>query len=194
MSDPFLEQLRADWTAQDTDIASALARIRRQRWRPWLALASEVCGCAVALLTGAFFVLLALRSEDQRLLYLLSASALLVLPPAFAAVKFHTRRKALAWADETPEALLRVGSKRAEAALRLNRMNSLGIVALAAFLALLWTAAWAELFEARRFLIVYTCACAIASLWVWRWSRAAAKRLQRDRDVYARLLQDYENS
>jgi len=195
MSDSFFDQLRADWTAQNTDVASALARIRRQRWRPWLALVREICGYAVALLAGAFFVLLALQSEDQRPLYVLSAGALLVLPPSFAVVQLLIRRRALTWADETPEALLRVGLRRAEVTLRLNRMNSRGIAALCAFVLVLWAAKWAGMFEAHDFfLIVYTSACVVASLCVWHWSRTAAKCARRDRDIYAQLLRDYDES
>lgn len=194
MNDQFLERLRADWTAQETDIAGAVERIRRQRWRPWFALALEICGCAVALLTGALFAFLALEHEDQQALYLLSAGALLVLPPTFAVIHFLIRRRALPWADESPEALLRVGLRRAEISSRLNRVYGWGIAVLMAFLAVLWTAEWAGIFEARRFLIFYTCACAVASFCAWRWSRAATTKARRDREIYSQLLQSYDDS
>src|SRR5262249_41170114 len=154
--DDYFGSLQADWRAQPDETAAVLRRLRWHRWTPHLVLAAEMLGLALALLVGGWFAWLATQLEAHRLLVGLSAAIMLLAIPPFAIATVIARRASLGWDEQTPEALLRTGMRRAESALQTMRLGRWHIAVVAAFVALLWIVEALGLMHERGFLIFYT--------------------------------------
>lgn len=191
MSDPFLDEVRADWQAQDPTVEAALRNIRRRRWQPWRELAWDLLGVTASLVFGGYFAWRAIDGDPLKLLYAASAAVLLIGPPSAFAAILLARRRSLAWSVKSPEALLQTGLQRAETRLSVARMSVWSHVVLGAFVIALWSLELLGLVQARGFVLIYSVVSLIAALGAWRWSAAAAKRARRDRQVYETLLADY---
>lgn len=188
MNDDFIRDLRGDWQSQDHDVASALQRLSRNRWTPYLALALEMSACVVASLAGLWFAWVAAHNEEHRLLYALSAAVVLITAPALGVASLVARRRSLAWDAESPESLLRVGVRRAEASLRAIRIGHWHIAIVAVFVAVLWIAAALGLIRAIEFLVFYTAVCVVVCVASWLWMMRRAKQLRGEHAAYLGLL------
>lgn len=188
MNDDFIRDLRGDWQSQDHDVTSALQRLRRNRWTPHLALTMELSACAVALAAGLWFAWVAAHNQEHKLLYALSAAVVLITAPALGVASLVARRRSLAWDAESPESLLRVGVRRAEASLRAVRIGHWHIAIVAIFVATLWIAQASGLIHAIEFLVLYTVVCAIVCVASWFWMTRQAKRARGDHAAYVGLL------
>src|SRR5687768_8861025 len=138
MSDDFIRDLRADWQSQDHDVAAALQRLRSNRWTPHLSLAAEVSMCVLALAVGVWFAWVAVHNEEHRILFALSAAVVLITAPALGVASLLARRRSLAWDAASPESLLRVGVRRAEASLRAIRVGRWHVAIVGVFVVVLW--------------------------------------------------------
>jgi hypothetical protein len=188
MKDDFIRSLRDTWQLQEQDAALTLQRLRRTRWTPHIVLAAEMLGCALALLVGIWFAWVAAHAPQNRLLFGLSAVVMLVTVPALTVASAMARRASLAWDDETPQMLLRMGMRRAESSLHAIRLGHWHIGIVIAFVAILWVLESLALIRAPGFLIFYTAVCLVASLAAWLWMMWRAKRVTRERDACIRLL------
>jgi hypothetical protein len=188
MSDPFLRALQGDWQSQDHGAAEVLTRLRRNRWTPHIVLAAELLACAGALLVGLWFAWVALHGAQLKLLYALSAGVLLLSAPGLALAGIKARRASLAWADETPESLLKVGMRRAESTLRAIRVGRWHLAIIAVFVAALWVVESVGLLHAFEFLAVYTATCFLVSGVSWFWMMRAEGRARREYEACVRLL------
>ena len=63
MTDEFLEELQSSWRDQDVAFAEVHARLRRQRWRPHVALGLELLGTVFAMGVGVWFALVAVQED-----------------------------------------------------------------------------------------------------------------------------------
>jgi hypothetical protein len=188
MTDDFMRSLQHDWQSQDDGAARVLRRLRRNRWTPHVVLAFEILGCIGALLVGLWFAWTAVHSEDQQLLLALSAGVLLIAAPALCVASVRARRAALAWDSATPDALLRIGIRRAEASLRAVRIGRWHLAILAVFVAMLWVAEALHLIDAVGFLTLYSAVSLAASLLAWLWMSWREKRVRNERAACVRLL------
>jgi len=184
MNDDFIHELRGTWQSQDHDVDDALRRVRRHRWLPHLILALEMSSCAAAWLVGLWFAWMAGHAEVHRLLFGLSAAVMLISAPAFGIASFVARRRGLAWDAESPEALLRVGVRRAEASLRAIRVGYWHIASITAFVAALWLAQALGFIHAIEFLMFYSVLCAVMCTVSWLWMARRTKQLRNDRAAY----------
>src|SRR5688572_13943916 len=175
MNDDFIRELRGDWQSQDHDVASALQRLRRNRWSPHLALALEMSACVLAWSVGLWFAWVAAHNEQHRILFALSAAVLLITAPALAVASLMARRRSFAWDAESPESLLRVGVRRVDASLRGIRIGHWHIAIVAVFVAVLWVAEAFGLVRAIKFLVLYTAVCVVVCGASWLWMRRRAK-------------------
>jgi hypothetical protein len=188
MNDDFIRELRGDWQSQDHDVTSALTRLRRHRWTPHLALALEMAACALAGSVGSWFAWVAVHNEEQRILFALSAAVLLITAPALAVASLVVRRRSFAWDVESPESLLRVGVRRADASLRAIRIGHWHITIVAVFVAVLWIAEALGFVRAIEFLVLYTAVCVVVCVASSLWMRRRAKQLRAEQAAYLSLL------
>lgn len=189
MNDEFLRSLKGEWQSQHADAAASIARLRARRWVPHVQLTAELLLTLAGVLAGVWFALRAMSAPDNRLLFALSAAAMLGIVPIVCLIGLRLRRRGLHWDDQTPEALLETGLRRAEVSLRLLQLGRWNIVILAAFVAILWITQWLGWIEAHDFLVLYTCLCLTLSAFTWAWIIWSRKRLQREHASYARLLE-----
>lgn len=188
MNDDFIRGLRETWQLQNHDATSVLQRLRRNRWTPHIVVATEMLGCAVAILVGIWFAWVAVQTKQDRLLFALSAGVMLVTVPVLTAASALARRASLAWDDETPPTLLRIGIRRSEASLQAIRLGRWHVGIIATFVVILWILEFAGLVRAQHFLIFYTMTCFSLSMAGWFWMAWRANRVRDRRDVYIRLL------
>jgi hypothetical protein len=187
-NDDFIRGLRGDWQSQDHAVTGALQRLRRNRWTPHLALAMEILACASALAAGVWFAWVAVHNEEQRILFALSAAVTLITAPALGVASLVARRRSFAWDAESPESLLRVGMRRADASLRAIRIGHWHITIVAVFVAVLWIAQASGFVRAIEFLVFYTAVCVVVCVASWLWMRRRAKQLRGERAAYRSLL------
>jgi hypothetical protein len=189
MNDEFLNDLRQTWQSQEHDATKVLQRLRRRRWLPHLSIAAQLLGCAFAVSMGVWFLWSAAYvSQQQRLLFVLSAVMMLVTVPVLCAIGIWARRSAIAWQDETPEVLLGSGVRRAETSLHALRLLRWHPGVLVVFLIVLWTCQVLGLIRALSFLIFYTAICTATCMAGWLWMRWRARRLRGERDACVKLL------
>ena len=188
MNDDFIRDLRSDWQSQDQDAASALQRLRRNRWAPHFALAAEMSACALAWLAGLWFAWMAVHDEEHTILFALSAAVVLITAPALGVASLAARRHSFAWDAESPESLLRVGVRRAEASLRAIRIGHWHIGVVAVFVATLWIAEALGLIHAVRFLVVYSAVCVVVCMASWLWMMRRTKQVRGEHAAYLSLL------
>jgi hypothetical protein len=188
MNDDFIRSLRETWQLQDHDAVAVLQRLRRNRWTPHIVLVAEMIGCALALLVGIWFGWLAVHTEHNRLLFALSAGVMLVTVPVLTIASALARRASLAWDDETPQILLRIGIRRTESSLKAIRLGRWHIGIIATFVTILWILEFAGLVRVQSFLIFYTVICFSVSMAAWFWIAWRMKRVRDERDAYIRLL------
>lgn len=188
MDDDFIRNLKATWQSQDHDATAVLGRLRRSRWKPHVALAAEIVGCACALLVGIWFAWTAVRTDEHRLLFALSAGVMLTAVPLLTIASVLVRRASLAWDDESPETMLRMGIRRYESKLQAMRLWRWHIWIVAAFVAGLWILEGLGLIHAPGFLILYTAVCIGVSLAAWLWMKWRERLIRGDLDACVRLL------
>jgi hypothetical protein len=188
MSDHFIRELQADWQSEDHDAARILRRLQRNRWTPHLVLAAEILVCVVALLIGLWFAWIAAHNEQHKLLYALSAGILLLTAPALCVAGVMARRPSLSWISETPDALLRVGMRRAESSLRAIRVGRWHLAIIAAFVLTLWVLQALGFIQAIDFLTLYTAVCLAVSVASWLWMRWREVRVRGEHAACAQLL------
>ena len=188
MTDEFLEELQSSWRDQDVAFAEVHARLRRQRWRPHLALAFEILCTAIAMGVGVWFALVAVR--ETSLLLAMSAGILLIAAPALAAAGWLARKDSLRWEEETPESVLVSGLRRADATLKVIRLGRVHLVVIAAFVVVLWASELGGLISARDFLVFYTLVCAAVATFYLPWFAWRQKRVSQERAKCQRLLDD----
>jgi hypothetical protein len=188
MNDEFLEELQSSWRGQDVALADMKARLRRQRWRPHLALGYELLGTAAAMGVGVWFALLAVRLGS--LLFAMSAAILLIAGPALAVGAWLARKDSLRWEEETPESVLVLGVRRAEASLRVIRLGRVHLVVIVAFVLVLWASELVGLISARDFLVLYSLICAATVVLYLPWLAWRERRVNQERAVCQRLLED----
>jgi hypothetical protein len=193
MSDDLIRRLQRDWQSQELDVSHVLRRLQRARWAPHLVLALEVLGCCVALGVGVWFAWIASHYNEHRLLYALSAAILLISVPVLGVAAALARRPSLAWHDETPESILRIGIRRAEASLQAMRVGRWHVAIIAGFVAVLWAVQLLKLIDAVEFLIFYTSVCLVVSLVGWIWMAWRTRAVAALRDAYVRLLADFRD-
>jgi hypothetical protein len=188
MTDEFLEELQLSWRSQDVALADVQAQLRRQRWRPHLALGFELLGAAVTMAVGVWFALGAAKLGS--LLLAMSAGVLLIAAPALAVAAWVARKDTLRWEEETPESVLVSGLHRADASLKVLRLGRVHLAVIAAFVAVLWATELGGLISARSFLVLYTLVCAATAAFYLPWIAWREKRLNQERAVCQRLLDD----
>jgi len=188
MTDEFLEELQSSWRDQDVAFAEVHARLRRQRWRPHLALGFELLGTALAMGVGIWFALVAVRQSS--LLLAMSAGVLLIAAPALAAATWLARKDSLRWEEETPESVLVSGLRRADASLGVIRLGRVHLALIGAFVLVLWASEWGGLISARDFLVFYTLVCTAAAAFYLPWFAWRQMRVNRERAECQRLLND----
>lgn len=175
MSDDFLRQARTAWQAEHTDVGEMLRKLRRKRWAVHRALTVEWIGGAAAFMVGVFFF--AMSVWTHQLLFILSAVVLLVGMPLSMSANLQAHRTGLRWEDETPEGVVATVLRRAETSLKTIRIGRWGVLAIGAFVAVLWIAQAAGLIRAASFLKLYTAAafitCAPYLLYLHRRERRA---------------------
>jgi hypothetical protein len=193
MSDELVRSLQRDWQAQQYDSSRVLRKLRRQRWMPHLVLGLEMAGCVVALGVGIWFAWVAAGASEHQLLLTLSALILLIAVPVLAVATARARRPGLAWHDETPESILRIGMLRSEATLRAMRIGRWHIAVVAGFVVLLWLLQWLGYLDAERFLILYTSVCFAVSLASWAWMRWRTQVVLMEREACSRLLAEWRS-
>ncbi|HEU5134986.1 MAG TPA: hypothetical protein VFU13_07565 [Steroidobacteraceae bacterium] len=191
MTDEFLEELQSSWRGQQVAFADVHARLRRQRWRPHLALGFELTVTAVTMGVGVWFASMAVAL--QSLLFAMAAGVLLIAAPALAVAGWIARKDSLRWEEETPESVLTSGLRRVDASLKVIRLGRVHLGVIAAFVAALWLTELGGLISARRFLVIYTAVCAAMTAFYLPWLAWREKRLNQERAVCQRLLDDLRN-
>jgi len=188
MSDDFIRSLQSDWQSQAIDASRVLRRLQRHRWVPHIVLGAEILVCALAFLAGLWFAWVAAHHEQHKLLFALSAVAMLLTAPALCVASVMARSPSLAWSDETPESLLGVGISRAESSLRAIRIGRWHIAIIASFVALLWAVEAVGFIRAIDFLIFYTAICLAVSTVSWLWMIRRETRVRSELAACTRLL------
>lgn len=189
MNDDFIRSLKSDWQSQDIDAGTVLRRLRRNRWVPHIVLGAEVLGCALAFMAGLWFAWVAAHNEQHKLLFALSAGALLLTAPALCVASVTARSRSLAWDVETPESLLSVGIRRAESSLRAIRIGRWHIAIIAVFVMTLWILEAFGLIHAIDFLTIYTVVCLAVSVVSWLWMVWRERRVRSEHAACTRLLE-----
>lgn len=190
MTDELIRELQRDWQSQQYDADQVVRKLRRGRWMPHLVLASEILGCCAALGVGIWFAWVAVNQSEHKLLFVLSAAVLLIAAPVLGVATALARRPGLAWDDETPESILRIGIRRAEASLHAMRIGRWHVAIIAGFVALLWALQWLKFIDAVQFLVFYSSVCLVVSLGSWIWMMWRIKTVSAERDACLRLLAD----
>jgi hypothetical protein len=188
MTDELMRSLQRDWQSQEYDATHVVRRLRRRRWTPHLVFALEVLGCCLALGVGAWFAWVAAHQSEHRLLMALSAAVLLITVPLLGVATALARRPSLAWDDETPESILRIGIRRADASLRAMRVGRWNIAVVAGFVMLLGAMQLLKLIDALEFLVVYSSVCLAVSLGSLIWMAWRIRTVRAERDACVRLL------
>jgi hypothetical protein len=187
MSDDFIRGLKQTWQAQDHDSSRVLARLRRKRWEPHVALAGAIIGCAAALAGGIWFAWTAAHPGPQRLLFALSAAVLLTTAPAVCLATVKVLAPSLAWHDE-PRMLLRMGVRRADGTLQSFRIARWHVGVIAGFVTLLWLCQVSGVLHALGFLIFYTVFCLVVCAAAWLYMMWQERRILTERAACIRLL------
>jgi len=193
MTDDLIRDLQRDWQAQQFDATHVLRRLERTRWAPHIVLALEVLACCVTLGVGIWFAWIAAHNIEHKLLYTLSAAILLIAAPVLGVATALARRPSLAWHDETPESILRIGIRRADASLQAMRIGRWHVAIIVGFVALLWALQWLQLIDALAFLIFYTSVCFTVSLGGWIWMAWRTRSVRAERDICARILAELQD-
>jgi hypothetical protein len=188
MSDDLIRSLQREWQAQEYDVGDVLRRLQRARWTPHLVLALELLGCCLALGIGVWFAWVAAHQPEHKLLFTLSAAVLLIAVPVLGIATAFARRTSLAWDDETPESILRIGIRRADASLKAMRVGRWHVAIVVGFVALLWALQWLKFIDALEFLILYSSVCLVVSLGSWIWIAWRTRNVRAERDECVRLL------
>lgn len=188
MTDELIRSLQRDWQSQEYDASDVIRRLRRRRWTPHLVFALEVLGCCLALGVGAWFAWVAAHQSEHKLLMSLSAAVLLITVPLLGVATALARRPSLAWDDETPESILRIGIQRADASLRVMRVGRWNIAVVAGFVVLLGALQLLKLIDALEFLVFYSSVCLVVSLGSWIWMAWRIRVVRAERDACIRLL------
>ena len=188
MTDDLIRSLKSDWQSQEYDVRHVVRRLRRARWTPHLVFVLEVLGCCLALGVGVWFAWVAAHQSEHKLLFALSAAVLLITVPVLGVATALARRPSLAWDDETPESILRIGIRRADASLRTMRLGRWHVVVVAGFVVLLWALQLLKLIDAREFLVFYAAVCLVVSLGSWIWMAWRIRIVRAERDACIRLL------
>jgi len=188
MTDELIRSLQREWQSQEYDVSHAVRRLRRARWTPHLVFGLEVLGCCVALAIGVWFAWAAAHQSEHKLLLALSAAVLLISVPLLGVATALARRPSLAWDDETPESILRIGIQRADASLRAMRVGRWHIAVVAGFVVLLAALQLLKLIDALEFLVLYASVCAVVSLGSWVWMARRSRTVRAERDACIRLL------
>jgi hypothetical protein len=188
MTDELIRSLQREWQSQDYDASHVLRRLRRARWTPHLVFALEVIGCCLALGVGVWFAWMATHQSEHQLLLALSAAVLLVSVPVLGIATALARRPSLAWDDETPESILRIGILRADASLRAMRVGRWQIAVVAGFVVLLGALQAVKLIDALEFLALYASVCFVVSLGSWMWMAWRSRTVRAEREACVRLL------
>jgi hypothetical protein len=68
-------------------------------------LVAEMFGCACGLLADIWFAWVAAHTEQNKVLFSLSAAVMLITIPALCIASAMARRRGLAWDDEAPQIL-----------------------------------------------------------------------------------------
>jgi hypothetical protein len=193
MTDELIRSLRSDWQSQDYDASQVLRRLRRARWVPHLVFTLEVLGCCLALGVGVWFAWMAAHQSEHRLLLALSGAVLLISVPVLGIATALARRPALAWDDETPESILRIGIQRADASLRTLRLGRWHVAVVVGFVALLGVLQLLELIDAREFVVFYSSVCLAVSLGSWIWMAWRGRTVRAEREACVRLLASWRD-
>ena len=188
MTDELIRILQRDWQSQEYDASDVIRRLRRRRWTPHLVFALEVLGCCLALGVGAWFAWVAAHQSEHKLLMSLSAAVLLITVPLLGVATALARRPGLAWDDETPESILRIGIQRADASLRVMRVGRWNIAIVAGFVVLLGALQLLKLIDALEFLVFYSSVCLVVSLGSWIWMAWRIRVVGAARDAWFRVL------
>jgi hypothetical protein len=188
MTDEFLDELQSTWRGQEVAYGDVHARLKRQRWKPHLALGYELLCAAVVIGVGIWFALTAIRQGS--LLFAMSAGVLLIAAPALTVAAWLARKDSLRWEEETPESVLVLGVRRAEASLKVLRLGRVHLAVVGAFVAVLWASELIGLISARDFLVLYTLVCAAGAALYLPWLAWRQKRLNQELAVCQRLLDD----
>lgn len=189
MNDEFLRSLKGEWQSQHADVDASLARLRARRWVPHIQLAVEVVLTLAATLVGVSFAFRAMSAHSNRLLFALSAAVMLLIVPIACFIGARLRRRSLHWDDQTPEALLETGLRRAKVSLRVLQLSRWNSVILVGFVTILWIVQWLGWIQAHDFLVLYTSLCFAISVLTWVWTVWSRKRWQREAASYKRLLE-----
>ncbi len=188
MADEDLSTLRAEWRRQDAPFADVYARLRRQRWQPHVVVTLELAGTALAIAIGLWFAMLAVKLSS--LLFGLSAAVMLIAMPTFAVVTVLARKDSLRWEEETPEGILTVALRRADASLRAIRVGRWQVAIIAAFVATLWVTQMIGLIDARGFLVFYSAVSAATVIPYVVWLGRREIRIRGERAACGKLLED----
>ena len=189
MNDDFIRSLKSDWQSQEIDAGKVLRRLRRNRWVPHLVLGAEVLVLALSFLVGLWFAWVAAHQEQHKLLFALSAGAMLLTAPALCVASVMARSRSLAWDVETPESLLGVCMRRAESSLRAIRIGRWHIAIIAVFVMMLWILEAFGFIDAIDFLTIYTAVCLALSVVSWLWMVWRERRVRSEHAACARLLE-----
>jgi hypothetical protein len=190
MTDDLIRSLQRDWQSQEYDASRVVRRLQRARWAPHLVLALEILGCGLASGVGVWFAWVAAHQAENKLLFALSAAVLLIAVPVLGIATALARRPSLAWDDETPESILRIGIRRAEASLKAMRVGRWHVAVIAGFVALLWTLQLLKLIDALEFLTFYSSVCLAVSMGSWIWMAWRTRAVRAERDACVQLLAD----
>jgi hypothetical protein len=188
MNDEMMEELQASWRAQDVALANLQEKLRRRRWRPHLALGIELLCTAGTVGFGVWFAWMAVESGS--LLFAMSAGVLLIAAPALAVAAWVARKDSMRWEDETPESVLALGLRRADASLRVLRLGRVHLAVIGAFVLVLWATELGGLINARRFLVIYSLTCAAMAALYLPWLAWRERRVSQERAECQRLLDD----
>lgn len=188
MTDEMLRRMQQDWQSQEYDAGAVVQRLRHHRWTPHWILALELLGCGCALATGIWFAWMAVQGQEHRLLFALSALILVISAPVLGVASVLARRQSLAWEDETPESILRIGIRRADATLRAIRIGRWHLALIAGFVVVLWILQALGFIAAVEFLVFYTLVCGVVSLGWWLWMRGRTRSATAEREACNRLL------
>lgn len=188
MTDELIRSLQREWQSQEYDLGHVVRRLRRARWTPHLVLALELLGSCLALGTGAWFAWTAVHQPEHKLLLALSAAVLLITVPVLGLATALARRPGLAWHDETPESILRIGIRRADASLQAMRVGRWHVVVVVGFVALLWALQALDLIDALEFLVFYSALSLVLSLGSWVWMARRIRAVRAEREACVRLL------
>ena len=115
---------------------------------------------------------------------------LLIVAPALAVATWIARKDSLHWEEETPESVLISGLRRADASLKVIRLGRVHLAVIAAFVVVLWATELGGLISARDFLVFYSLVCAAAAAFYLPWFAWREKRVNQERAVCQRLLDD----